>query len=126
MSTTAPTVQSAPSVQQFLTAGAVVFGAVGAVAPRLLHRTYGTGDVDAGGLHMTQLWGTAVMATGVLGLMAPPEDRQRALATAAVMNVTNALFATTASGLPARTRVGSAVSSAVFAAAATYGALAAD
>ena len=122
MSTTT-TGSTVESVQKFVTTGGLAFGALAAVAPGLLHRVYGTGDLGPGGLHMTQLWGTAVAATGVLGLMMPPEDRQRALAVAAAMNTANALLATAASGLPARARLGSAVSFAVFAAVSAYGAL---
>ncbi|MCW2846877.1 MAG: hypothetical protein JWR90_851 [Marmoricola sp.] len=97
--------------------GAVGFGVVGALAPRVFEAAYGLHDNPELRV-MTRLWGTRTALLGVLFLSAEGEEERKRFAVLATgLNLADALI--TASAGPAvgkRSRILGSLSSAAFAA----------
>jgi hypothetical protein len=101
--------------------GALGFGAVAVVAPRLFTGVYGlTSDPNVRTL--ARLWGTRTAVLGAIILKAErPEDRRRVMMLGTVMNATDALIAATAgSQVSARGRILGSLTSGAFAALGAY------
>ena len=114
---------NAPSTQQLeqaLTYGAIGFGALASVLPRVFTGIYGLGG-DARTTALARTWGTRTAALGgVLALTQEPELKRKVTMIATAMNAFDALVVIRNGRLPARTRVLGALSSGSFAAAGGY------
>lgn len=111
------------SIQRVNSAGALGFGALGLLTPRLMNRTYGMGDGGPSTVFLTRLWGGTLVGLGYLTLNTPPgEPRRRLLVTMAAMNATNAVTPLLTPGLSKWTRASTSLTSAVFAGISAYGA----
>ncbi len=115
--------QDAPSTQQIeqgLAAGALAFGAVAALAPRVFTAIYGLGG-DPRTKIITRLWGTRTAGLGAIWFLAGSGEQKRTLLTVSTaMNLADAVLGATASDMPTRSRVLGSASSAAFAAAGAY------
>jgi hypothetical protein len=101
-------------LEQGLAIGAVGFGAVAALTPRVFTALYGLGN-DPNLLTMTRLWGTSTAALGALSLTGA-SDPVKAAPLLAGMTGLNAVLIVRADGIPGRARVLGALTSAGFAA----------
>jgi len=99
--------------------GAIGFGVLAVVSPRLFLGLYGVPDEPNVRL-MTRVWGTRTTAVGALALLIRDADDRRALMTAAAVNdgLDTLLIAT--SRAPRRARVLGAATTAGFGAATAY------
>jgi hypothetical protein len=102
--------------------GAIGFGAMAVVAPRVFSGMYGLGG-DPKLLAMTRVWGTRTAVLGGLFLVGDTEFRGRMLPWVIGLNAVDAVLTARADGLPGRTRTLGALSSAAFAGALGYAAL---
>jgi hypothetical protein len=99
--------------------GAIAFGAVAMLTPRLFLGLYGIPD-EADVRLMTRVWGSRTTAVGALSLLLHDPADRRTLMTAAAMNeAMDTLLIATSHG-PTRARVMGAATTAAFAAATTY------
>jgi hypothetical protein len=106
------------TIHKVVTASTLGFGVAGLLAPNLLAGAYGVSDPAPEYTYVARLWGSSLLVLGTLSLKSEPGEARRSLLTAAVaQNVADALAALTASGMPARTRLMAAATSAGFAAA---------
>lgn len=106
------------SLRKGVAGASIGFGVAALLAPNTLARTYGVPDPAPEYTYMARLWGSGLLVLGTLTLNADSSEARRGLATALlVMNVTDVLAAVTAKGMPKRTRLLAAATSAGFAAA---------
>ncbi|MBB6629557.1 hypothetical protein H5V45_19710 [Nocardioides sp. KIGAM211] len=108
-------------VRQSLSIGSIGFGAVAVATPGLFTTFYGLkgdGNLRA----MVQLWGTRNLVLGAIGLMTEDPAQRKTLATlSAALNVADTVIvARGGSDVALRARVGGALTTAAFAAAAAY------
>jgi hypothetical protein len=101
-------------LEQGLAIGAVGFGVVAAVTPRVFTALYGLGN-DPKLLTMTRLWGTSTATLGALSLIGAV-DSEKGNRIIAGLNVANTVLIARADGIPARSKVLGALTSAGFAA----------
>jgi hypothetical protein len=101
-------------LEQGLAIGAVGFGVVAAVTPRVFTALYGLGN-DPRLLTMTRLWGTSTATLGALSLIGAV-DSEKGNRIVAGLNVANTVLIARADGIPARSKVLGALTSAGFAA----------
>jgi hypothetical protein len=101
-------------LEQGLAIGAVGFGVVAAVTPRVFTALYGLGN-DPKLLTMTRLWGTSTATLGALSLIGAV-DSEKGNRIVAGLNVANTVLIARADGIPARSKVLGALTSAGFAA----------
>jgi hypothetical protein len=101
-------------LEQGLAIGAVGFGVVAAVTPRVFTALYGLGN-DPKLLTMTRLWGTSTATLGALSLIGAV-DSAKGSRVIAGLNVANTVLIARADGIPARSKVLGALTSAGFAA----------
>jgi hypothetical protein len=101
-------------LEQGLAIGAVGFGVVAAVTPRVFTALYGLGN-DPKLLTMTRLWGTSTATLGALSLIGAI-DSEKGNRIVAGLNVANTVLIARADGIPARSKVLGALTSAGFAA----------
>jgi hypothetical protein len=101
-------------LEQGLAIGAVGFGVVAAVTPRVFTAVYGLGN-DPKLLTMTRLWGTSTATLGALSLIGAV-DSAKGSRVIAGLNVANTVLIARADGIPARSKVLGALTSAGFAA----------
>ncbi|HEX3336894.1 MAG TPA: DUF4267 domain-containing protein [Jatrophihabitans sp.] len=112
---------AADSIRKASALGALGFGGVAVVLPRLFTALYGlTSDPNVRTL--TRLWGTRTAALGAIILSAErPEDQRQLMMLGTAMNAADALVAMTAGGnVSARGRFLGALTSGGFAAAGVY------
>lgn len=97
--------------------GAVTFGVVAVAAPEAMHSGYGMASTSTS-RSLMRLWGTRTATLGVLAMRARDEDRDGWLLALAVMNGVDAVLSVAGmrDGIPLRAGVGTAATSAVFAA----------
>lgn len=97
--------------------GAVTFGVVAVAAPEAMHSGYGLASTSTS-RSLMRLWGTRTATMGVLAMRARDEDRDDWLLALAFMNGLDAVLDLTGmrDGVPSRAAVGTAATSAVFAA----------
>ncbi|MEO7197563.1 MAG: hypothetical protein ABIZ50_03745 [Solirubrobacterales bacterium] len=96
--------------------GAIGFGALATLTPRVFEGVYGLRDTDQLRI-MTRLWGTRTAVLGVVLLQADDDDRHDIAMLAAAMNAVDALcVAFAGSEVKKRSRVMGALTSAAFAA----------
>lgn len=99
--------------------GAIGFGVLAIVSPRLFLGLYGMRD-EANVRLMTRVWGTRTTVVGALSILVrEPDDRRSLMFAAAVNEGLDALLIAT-SRTPTRTRVLGAATTAGFAAATAY------
>lgn len=111
---------SADQIVQSIAAGAVGFGVLAVVLPRVFNAVYGLGS-DPRMVGMTRLWGTRTAALGALGLVLKGDEQRKTLLTlVTAVNATDATLTALNGDLPARTRVLGSASSAAFGAAGAY------
>jgi hypothetical protein len=101
-------------LEQGLAIGAVGFGVMAALTPRLFTAVYGIGS-DPRLLTMTRLWGSSTAALGALSLTGATDSAKGAPIVAG-LNALNTLLIVRADGIPARSKVLGALTSAGFAA----------
>ena len=101
-------------LEQGLAMGAVGFGVVAALTPRVFTALYGLGS-DPKLLTMTRLWGTSTATLGTLSLVGAT-DSAKGSPFVAGLNVANVVLIAKASGIPARSKFLGALTSAAFAA----------
>jgi hypothetical protein len=101
-------------LEQGLAIGAVGFGVVAAVTPRVFTALYGLGN-DPKLLTMTRLWGTSTATLGALSLIGAV-DSEKGNRIIAGLNVANTVLIARADGIPARSKALGALTSAGFAA----------
>ena len=99
--------------------GAVGFGVLAVVSPRLFLGLYGIPD-EANVRLMTRVWGTRTTVVGALSLVLRNTDDRRTLMTAALVNEALDTLLIATSRAPARARILGAATTAGFAAATTY------
>src|SRR5262245_2716645 len=99
--------------------GAIGFGALAILSPRLFLGLYGMPDEGNVRL-MTRVWGTRTTVVGALSLLLRNTDDRRTLMTAAVVNEALDTLLIATSRAPTRTRVMGAATTAGFAAATAY------
>jgi Domain of unknown function (DUF4267) len=106
-------------IRRVVGCGAIGFGVLAVVSPRLFLALYGMPD-EASVRLMTRVWGTRTTVVGALSLLLGNTDDRRALMAAAAANegLDTLLIAT--SRAPTRARVLGAATTAGFAAATTY------
>ena len=105
-------------LEDVLNWGAVGFGVVAAIAPRVFQSSYGLHDT-AELRTMVRMWGTKTVALGVIGLRADSSEVRALAQVSAVMNLADALVVANAGPQVERTtRVLGALTSGGFAAAA--------
>ena len=100
-------------LEQGLAIGAVAFGVVAALTPRVFTAVYGIGN-DPRLLTMTRLWGSSTAALGALSL-AGATDTAKSAPLLAGLNGLNTVMIARASGIPARSKALGALTSAGFA-----------
>jgi hypothetical protein len=105
-------------LEQGLAIGAVGFGVVAAVTPRVFTAVYGLGN-DPKLLTMTRLWGTSTATLGALSLIGAV-DSAKGSRVIAGLNVANTVLIARADGIPARSKVLGALTTAGFAARVGY------
>ncbi len=106
-------------IRKAVGSGAIGFGALAILSPRLFLGLYGIPD-EANVRLMTRVWGTRTTAVGALSLLLRnPEDRRTLMTAAAVNEALDTLLIAT-SRAPTRARVMGAATTAVFAAATAY------
>jgi len=99
--------------------GALGFGALAVLTPRLFLGIYGIPDENNVRL-MTRVWGTRTTVLGALALMiGNAEDRRTLMTAAAAMEAVDTLLIST-SRAPTRARILGAATTATFAAATAY------
>ncbi|MBV9831983.1 MAG: DUF4267 domain-containing protein [Marmoricola sp.] len=104
------------TLRDSLSWGAIGFGALAVLAPRVFGGVYGTHDSPDLRV-MTRLWGTRTTVLGLLLLGAGADEARKLTQLATAMNVADALIVAGAgSGVNKRTRVLGSLSSAAFAA----------
>ena len=101
-------------LEQGLAIGAVGFGVVAALTPRVFTAVYGIGN-EPTLLTMTRLWGTSTATLGALHL-AGATDPEKTAPMLAGLNVVNTLLIARAGGIPARSKALGMLTSAGFAA----------
>src|SRR4051794_25756742 len=101
-------------LEQGLAIGAVGFGVVAALAPRVFTAVYGIGN-DPKLLTMTRVWGGSTATLGGLALTGATHAAKSAPPPAGLTGVNTVLIAR-ASSIPVRSKVLGALTSAVFAA----------
>ncbi|MDX6374624.1 MAG: hypothetical protein QOD98_3612 [Nocardioidaceae bacterium] len=101
-------------LEQGLAIGAVGFGVVATVAPRVFTALYGLGN-DPKLITMTRLWGSSTATLGTLSLIGAI-DSTKGNPIITGLNVANTVLIARADGIPARSKVLGALTSAGFAA----------
>ena len=101
-------------LEQGLAMGAVGFGVVAALTPRIFTALYGLGN-DPKLLTMTRLWGTSTATLGALSLVGAT-DSVKGSPLVAGLNAANVVLISRAGGIPARSKLLGALTSAGFAA----------
>src|SRR4051794_36328198 len=101
-------------LEQGLAIGAVGFGVVAALTPRVFTAVYGIGG-DPTLLTMNRLWGSSTATLGALSL-AGATDPAKSAPLLAGLNGLNTLLIARASSIPARSKLLGALTSAGFAA----------
>jgi Domain of unknown function (DUF4267) len=99
--------------------GAIGFGVLATVCPRLFLGLYGMADEPNVRL-MTRVWGSRTTAVGALTLLVRNSDDRRVLMTAAAVNEGLDTLLIAGSRAPTRARVLGAATTAAFGAATTY------
>jgi hypothetical protein len=99
--------------------GAIGFGLLAALTPRLFLGLYGMPDEGNVRL-MTRVWGTRTTVVGALTLMLRDAEDRRTLMTAAAANEAMDTLLVATSRAPVRARVLGATTTAAFAAATAY------
>jgi hypothetical protein len=99
--------------------GAIGFGVLAMLSPRLFLSLYGMPD-EANVRLMTRVWGTRTTVVGALSLLVRDSDDRRTLMTAAAVNEAIDTLLIASSRAPTRARVLGAATTAGFAAATTY------
>jgi hypothetical protein len=99
--------------------GAIGFGALAILSPRLFLGLYGIPE-EANVRLMTRVWGTRTTVVGALSLLLRNTDDRRTLMTAAAVNEAMDTLLIATSGAPTRARVMGAATTAGFAAATAY------
>jgi hypothetical protein len=114
-------VADADDIRKSVGLGALAFGAVATLTPRVFAGLYGLPN-EPNVRAMTRTWGTRTAVLGAMALMLQrPEDQRRLMTLAAAMNAADSVLVAGSSGLSKRTRVLGSLSSAGFAAALGYG-----
>jgi hypothetical protein len=101
-------------LEQGLAIGAVGFGVVAALTPRVFTAVYGIGG-DPRLLAMTRLWGSSTAALGALALTGATDSAKSAPILTG-LNALNTVLLLRADGIPARSKLLGALTSAAFAA----------
>jgi hypothetical protein len=101
-------------LEQGLAIGAVGFGVVAALTPRVFSALYGLGN-DPKLLTMARLWGTSTASLGTLSLVGAI-DSAKGDRIIAGLNVANTVLIVRAAGIPARSKLLGTLTSAGFAA----------
>jgi hypothetical protein len=99
--------------------GAIGFGVLAILSPRLFLGLYGIPD-EPNVLLMTRVWGTRTTVVGALSLLLHNTDDRRTLMTAAAVNEALDTLLIATSRAPTRARVMGAAKTAGFAAATAY------
>ena len=106
-------------IRKATSCGAIGFGVLALVSPRVFLGLYGIPD-EANVRLMTRLWGTRTAVVGALSLLLRNPDDLRVLMTAAVVNDGLDTLLIAASDAPMRARVLGAATTSGFAAATAY------
>jgi hypothetical protein len=101
-------------LEQGLAIGAIGFGVVAALTPRVFTAVYGIGN-DPRLLTMTRLWGSSTATLGALALTGAT-DAAKSAPILAGLNGLNTVLIARASSIPVRSKVLGALTSAAFAA----------
>ncbi len=108
------------TIRSATSAGALVFGVVGGLAPRALARVYGSAEPTPEQLYVTRIWAAATAAFGAVGLMQDGLDDRRFLQIGLALNAFDAFAGATSDG-STRFRVLATATSVGFGAAAAAG-----
>ena len=103
------------TISNAVAGGALGFGAIGLIAPKVLVGTFGLPDTGPFRF-LSRLWGTRTAVLGFLALTLPESERKQVYAAAAAMNAVDAAVAVAAGpDLSGRTKVMAALTSGTFA-----------
>lgn len=115
------TAQTVETLRKATAGGALAFGALAMFAPGALQRMYGLPDPSPEARFLGREWGSRTALIGALSLAAAPGPARRSMALGSLaLNGADTMISLTAPGLPLRTRLMGAATSAGFGAAAAY------